>query len=58
MWDGKPQKLAISSGIQKGLKSLLEERGVITTTLKKEEMIKIVDMRDFKFQKQKWKSLF
>ena len=25
MWDGKPQKLVTSSGIQKGLKSLLEE---------------------------------
>ena len=28
MWDGKPQKLVTSSGIQKGLKSLLEEQGI------------------------------
>ena len=60
MWDGKPQKLVTSSGIQIGsqLKSLLEERGVITTGLKKEDMIKIVeDMRDFKFQKTKVEEL-
>ena len=60
VWDGKPQKLVTSSGIQKGsqLKSLLEERGVIATGLKKEDMIKIVeDMRDFKFQKIKVEEL-
>ena len=60
VWDGKPQKLVTSSGIQIGsqLKSLLEERGVITTGLKKEDMIKIVeDMRDFKFQKTKVEEL-
>ena len=28
MWDGKPQELVTFSGIQKGLKSLLEERRV------------------------------
>ena len=60
VWDGKPQKLVTSSGIQKGsqLKSLLEERGIITTGLKKEDMIKIVeDMTDFKFQKTKVEEL-
>ena len=58
--DGKPQKMVTSSGIQKEsqLKSLLEERGVITTGLKKEDMIKIVEnMRDFKFQKTKVEEL-
>ena len=58
IWDGKPQKLVTSSGIQKELKSLLEERGVNITGLKKEDMIKIVeDMRDFKFQKTKVEEL-
>ena len=54
IWDGKLQKLVTEEGIQKGLKSLLEERGVNTAKLKKDEMIKIVEeMRDFKFQKTK-----
>ena len=54
VWDGKPQKMVTSSGDQKGLKSLLAERGVNTTGLKKEDLIKIVEeMRDFKFQKTK-----
>ena len=30
IWDGKPQKMVTSSGIQKGLKTLLEERKVKT----------------------------
>ena len=54
IWDGKLQKLVTEEGIQKGFKSLLEERGVNTAKLKKDEMIKIVEeMRDFKFQKTK-----
>ena len=54
IWDGKPQKLVTEEGIQKGFKSLLEEREVNTAKLKKDEMIKIVEeMRDFKFQKTK-----
>ena len=35
MWDGKPQELVTFSGIQKGLKSLLEERRVNITGLKR-----------------------
>ena len=59
VWDGKPQKLVTSSGIQIGsqLKSLLEERGVITTGLKKEDIKIVEDMRDFKFQKTKVEEL-
>ena len=57
MWDGKPQELVTFSGIQKGLKSLLEERRVNITGLK-EGMIKIVeDMRDFNFQQTKVEEL-
>ena len=48
VWDGKPQKLVTEEGIQKSFKSLLEERGVNTAKLKKDEMIKIVEeVRDF-----------
>lgn len=58
IWDGKPQKMVTSSGIQKGMKSLLEERGVNTNGLRKEDMVKIVEeMRDFKFQRTKVEEL-
>ena len=42
IWDGKPQKLVISFGLQNGLKTLLEERGISTAGLKKEDMVKKV----------------
>ena len=52
----KTQKLVTFDGFQKGLKTLLEERGVNTSGLKKEDMIKLVEkMRNFKFQKTKVK---
>ena len=54
VWDGKLQKPIISTGFQKGLKTLLEERGVSTIGLKKEDMVeKVEQTRDFKFQKTK-----
>ena len=54
IWDGRPQKLVTVSGVQKGLKTLLEERGISTVGLKKEDMVKKVqEMRDLKFQKTK-----
>ena len=46
--------MVTTSGLQKGLKTLLEERGISTAGLKKEDMVKKVqEMRDFKFQKTK-----
>ena len=52
MWDGQPQKMVTSAGVQKGLKTLLQQQGVNTNGLLKDDMIKIVaEMRDFKFQK-------
>ena len=56
VWDAKPQKLVTAEGIQKGSKTLLEERSVNTTKLKKEDMIKIAEeMRNFKFKRPRLK---
>jgi len=50
VWDGKPQRMI---GVQKGLKTLLEETGVKTDGLLKQDiiMIKIVKQMNFKEQK-------
>ena len=51
MWDGKPQKMVTSNGLQKGLKWVLEECSINVTKMNKEDMIKILEeMRDLKFQ--------
>ena len=59
VWDGKPQKMVTASGMQKGLKTVLEERGVnVTNKQHKDDMIKILqEMRDFKFQKTRVEEL-
>lgn len=58
VWDGKPQKMVTDSGVQKGLKTVLESRGVNVTKMQKDDMIKILqEMRDFKFQKTRVEEL-
>ena len=59
VWDGKPQKMVTASGMQKGLKTVLEERGVnVTNKQHKDDMIKILqEIRDFKFQKTRVEEL-
>ena len=58
MWDGKPQKMVTSNGLQKGLIRVLEERGINVTKMNKEDKIKILEeMRDFKFQKTRVEEL-
>ena len=58
MWDGKPQKMVTSNGLQKGLKWVLEECSINVTKMNKEDMIKILEeMRDFKFQKTRVEEL-
>ena len=45
--------MVTTSGLQKGLKTLLEERGISTAGLTKEDTYmvkKVQEMRDFKFQ--------
>ena len=38
VWAGKPQKLVDSAGVPKGMKRILEERGITTQTLKGDDM--------------------
>ena len=46
-WDGEDKSMVTDKGLQKGLKSLLEDHHVNTVGMKKEDMIKIVEeMRD------------
>ena len=51
--------MVTASGMQKGLKTVLEERGVnVTNKQHKGDMIKILqEMRDFKFQKTRVEEL-
>ena len=54
VWDGRPQKMVTADGLQKGLKTVLEERGVNVKKMHKDDMIKTLsEMRDFKFQKSR-----
>ena len=54
VWDGRPQKMVTADGLQKGLKTVLEERSVNVKKMHKDDMIKILSkMRDFKFQKSR-----
>ena len=54
VWDGRPQKMVTADGLQKGLKTVLEERGVNVKKMHKDNMIKTLsEMRDFKFQKSR-----
>ena len=57
-WDGEDKLMITSAGLQKGFKSLLEDRRIDTTGMRQEEMIKIVsEMRDFKYQKTRVEEL-
>ena len=54
VWGGRPQKMVTTDGLQKGLKTVLEEGGVNVKKMHKDDMIKTLsEMRDFKFQKSK-----
>jgi len=58
MWDGRLQRMVTEDGKQKGMKTVLQERGVNVKGLHKDEMVKILEeMRDFKFQKSKVEEL-
>ena len=57
-WDGEDKPMITSAGLRKGLKSLLEDRRIDTTGMRREEMIKVVsEMRDFKYQKTRVEEL-
>lgn len=54
VWNGQVQKLNFALGIPKGLKIVLEERGINTRTLNRSEMIAILEQHhDFKNEKCK-----
>ena len=53
IWDGKVQKM-MENGIPKGMRRILEERGVDVSGLKACDMRnKLKDMADFKYEKAK-----
>ena len=59
-WNGKPQKMNYALGVPKGLRAVLEERGVNTKGMNAEEMREILgshpDFRDEKSRVEKFLS--
>ena len=52
VWNGQPQSLVLNNGTPKGLRLVLEERGVDVGGMKKDEMVSILSEHpDFKEQK-------
>ena len=52
IWGGKPQKLCFDDGVPKGMKQVLEERGIITRTLHTTDMrIILANHKDFRTEK-------
>ena len=52
VWAGKPQKLVDSAGVPKGMKRILEERGINTQTLKGDDMrVILANHEDFRDEK-------
>ena len=52
VWAGKPQKLVDSAGVPKGMKRILEERGINTQTLKGDDMrVILANHDDFRDEK-------
>ena len=58
IWNGKTLKMVDSKGSPKGMRLILEERGVDVKGLKADNMRKkLKDMRDFKYEKTKVETL-
>ena len=54
IWNGQFQKMTLGDGTPKGMRLVLEERGVKTAGMVKADMIKVLEnMADFKFEKNK-----
>lgn len=59
IWSGRVQEMCDSSGIPKGMKQILEERGICTDTLKADDMRKILtNHHDFLNEKPRVISFF
>ena len=53
-WNGKPQKMSYALGVPKGLRAVLEERGVNTRGMNADEMRKVLGShRDFREEKSR-----
>ena len=54
VWNGRGQKMVFSDGTPKGMKRVLEERGVNTKGMKAEKIREVLgEMSDFKNEKTK-----
>ena len=54
LWDGNSQKMVTSSGVPKGLRVVLEERGVNTTGMSGPKMKEVLgNFPDFKYEKSR-----
>ena len=52
MWDGRVQKMVLSNGQPKGMRLVLQERGIDTTRMKAADMrIVLAHHADFKYEK-------
>lgn len=53
-WGGKPQKMVTAAGVSKGMKMVLEERGVNTSRMNADKMREVLGSHpDFKYEKSK-----
>ena len=58
LWNGKYQRLVFPCGTPKGMRRVLEERGVNTKRMKAEKMREVLgEMTDFKYEKTKVEKL-
>ena len=59
VWAGKVQKMVFDDGVPKGMKQVLEERGINTQTLKADDMRAILsNHEDFRTEKNNRRKLF
>ena len=55
VWNGRPQKMVLGDGRPKGMKLVLQERGINTDHMKAADIQLIFgNHEDFKFEKQHW----
>ena len=55
MWDDRAQRMVLSDGRPKGLRLILQERGIDTDRMKAQDMRLVLrNHADFKYEKQHW----
>ena len=56
VYNGKSQKMVLRDGTPKGMKLVLQERGVDVSGMKAEDTrLALQQMHDFKYEKQNWR---